>query len=216
MRVTADGRQGRAGGGDAGGGDGAERVPPPGPFAPPRGGERRGADGPVPAARVGGTPRTGAPAHADAPAGPGDPLPPRHRRAAHLRAALRRRRERLRADAHADRAYRTAVAVVGTAVTLVGLLMVPLPGPGWLVVFLGLAILGTEFATARRVHRFAHRQVHRWTQWIARRSWGARTGLGVGAALAAGAAVWGYLAWQGVPTWSPEVVTAQLTRLPGL
>ncbi|MCI2238968.1 hypothetical protein MO973_29640 [Paenibacillus sp. TRM 82003] len=99
---------------------------------------------------------------------------------------------------------------------LLGLVMVPLPGPGWLVVFLGLAILGTEFATARRVHRFAHRQVHRWTQWIAGRSWATRIGLGTGAAAAVGAAAWGYLAWQGVPAWSPEVVTAQLSRLPGL
>ncbi|WP_432495864.1 TIGR02611 family protein [Kineococcus auxinigenes] len=192
MRVTTDGRQDRAGGGDE-----AQGVPPPGPFATPR------VDGTVPAARAGGT-------------APGGPRPVRRGRAERWRSTLRARRERLRADAHADRAYRTAVGVVGTVVTLLGLVMVPLPGPGWLVVFLGLAILGTEFATARRVHRFTHRQVHRWTQWLARRSWGTRIGLGAGAAAAAGALAWGYLAWQGVPAWTPEVVTAQLTRVPGL
>ncbi|WP_432489482.1 TIGR02611 family protein [Kineococcus sp. SYSU DK018] len=193
MRVTAEERDGRAGAGDGGGG-----TPPPGPFAPGAGG--------VPAARA---TREGA-------GQPADPLAVRRHRAERLRAALRERRERLRADAHADRAYRTAVGVVGGAVALLGLLMVPLPGPGWLVVFLGLAILGTEFATARRVHRFARRQVHRWTAWVARRSWGARIGMGAGTAAAVGAVAWGYLAWQGVPVWSPEVVTAQLTRLPGL
>ncbi|WP_432504346.1 TIGR02611 family protein [Kineococcus arenarius] len=203
MRVTTDGRQDRAGGGDD-----AQGVPPPGPFA------ARPADGAVPAARTGGTsPGAARSRGATAPAGP---RPVRHGRAERWRSTLRARRERLRADAHANRVYRTAVGVVGTAVALLGLVMVPLPGPGWLVVFLGLAILGTEFATARRVHRFAHRQVHRWTQWMARRSWSTRIGLGAGAAAAAGALAWGYLAWQGVPAWSPEVVTAQLTRLPGL
>ncbi|NAZ87068.1 TIGR02611 family protein [Kineococcus sp. T90] len=139
----------------------------------------------------------------------------RHR-AERWRAAFRARRERLRADPHADRAYRTAVAVAGTAVVVLGLALVPLPGPGWLVVFLGLAVLGTEFATARRLHRFARRQLHRWTRWLGRRSWGTRTALGAGTAAAVAAVVWGYLAWQGVPAWSPDVVTAQLTRLPGL
>ena len=50
-----------------------------------------------------------------------------------------------------DRIYRFSVGVIGGALTVVGLLLVPLPGPGWLVVFLGLAVLGTEFRWARRL-----------------------------------------------------------------
>ena len=34
---------------------------------------------------------------------------------------------------------------------LVGLVLVPLPGPGWVVVALGVALLGTEFAWAARL-----------------------------------------------------------------
>ncbi|WP_432494393.1 TIGR02611 family protein [Kineococcus gypseus] len=197
MRVTASSQDGRGGTGG--------RAPASGGSAP-----ARPSDPPRPA---------GLP---DPPPGPGVPAPaaavpaPRRHRVERLRAALRARRERLRADAHADRAYRTAVGVVGTGVVLLGLALVPLPGPGWLVVFLGLAVLGTEFATARRLHRFARRQVHRWSTWLARRSWRTRVALGSGTAAAVGALAWGYLAWQGVPAWSPEVVTAQLTRLPGL
>lgn len=43
---------------------------------------------------------------------------------------------------------RIAVSVLGGAVVLAGLAMLVLPGPGILVVALGFAILGTEYAWA--------------------------------------------------------------------
>ena len=43
---------------------------------------------------------------------------------------------------------RVAVSIVGAAVLLAGLAMLVLPGPGFLVVVLGFAILGTEYAWA--------------------------------------------------------------------
>lgn len=43
---------------------------------------------------------------------------------------------------------RVAVSVVGGALVLVGLAMFVLPGPGILVVALGFAVLGTEYAWA--------------------------------------------------------------------
>lgn len=46
-------------------------------------------------------------------------------------------------------AKKLIVAVVGTTVLLVGVVMVVLPGPGLPVVAVGLAILGTEFLWAR-------------------------------------------------------------------
>ena len=49
-----------------------------------------------------------------------------------------------------DFAYRVLVAVVGLTVLLVGVAAIPYPGPGWAIVFLGLAILATEFYWARR------------------------------------------------------------------
>ena len=43
---------------------------------------------------------------------------------------------------------RVAVTVVGGALVLIGLAMFVLPGPGILVVVLGFAVLGTEYAWA--------------------------------------------------------------------
>ena len=69
------------------------------------------------------------------------------------------------------RAYRIGVGVLGGAIAVGGLALVPLPGPGWLVVFLGLAILGTEFAWARRIARRLKLLLDRfWTWWRARRA----------------------------------------------
>lgn len=43
------------------------------------------------------------------------------------------------------------VLVGGLLVVGIGILLLPLPGPGFLVIFLGLGILATEFAWARRL-----------------------------------------------------------------
>ena len=45
---------------------------------------------------------------------------------------------------------RIVVGVLGAILVGGGLLLVPLPGPGWLIVFAGLALLATEFAWAAR------------------------------------------------------------------
>ena len=65
--------------------------------------------------------------------------------------------------------YRFAVGVLGTVIVFLGLMLVPLPGPGWLIVFLGLAILGTEFPAAHRVSAFLTRMLTRiWNWWRSR------------------------------------------------
>ncbi len=45
---------------------------------------------------------------------------------------------------------RIAVFVVGMAVVLVGVVLLPLPGPGSLVIALGLGVLSVEFLWARK------------------------------------------------------------------
>ena len=47
-------------------------------------------------------------------------------------------------------AKRIVVAVVGGTVTLVGIALIVLPGPAFIVIPLGLSILATEFVWARR------------------------------------------------------------------
>lgn len=43
------------------------------------------------------------------------------------------------------------VFIVGVAVVATGLIMLVFPGPGWAAIFVGFAILATEFAFAERV-----------------------------------------------------------------
>ena len=47
-------------------------------------------------------------------------------------------------------AKRVVVAVVGTTLLLLGVVMLVTPGPGTLVLFFGLSVLAAEFAWARR------------------------------------------------------------------
>jgi uncharacterized protein (TIGR02611 family) len=96
-------------------------------------------------------------------------------------------------------AYRIGVAVVGTAVVLLGLFLVPFPGPGWLVVFVGLGILASEFAWAERLLDFAKAKVRGWARWLGRQSLAVRGLLGLATLVLTGGLVWGYIAWQGVP-----------------
>ena len=51
------------------------------------------------------------------------------------------------------RARRLIVAVVGSAIVLMGLAMVVLPGPAFIVIPLGLGILAIEFEWARQLLR---------------------------------------------------------------
>jgi len=48
---------------------------------------------------------------------------------------------------------RFLIGAIGFSVVLIGLVMIVLPGPAFIVVPLGVAILATEFAWARRVWR---------------------------------------------------------------
>ncbi len=47
-------------------------------------------------------------------------------------------------------ARRVAIALVGGTVIAIGVAMILLPGPAFLIIPIGLAILGVEYAWARR------------------------------------------------------------------
>lgn len=46
---------------------------------------------------------------------------------------------------------RVGVTIAGFAVLLAGIALLVLPGPGWLLIFVGLGILSTEYVWARRL-----------------------------------------------------------------
>jgi len=78
---------------------------------------------------------------------------------------LRRRVHRVPAGALL---WKIGVGVVGAAIVVAGLLLIPLPGPGWAIVFLGIAVWATEFSWARRLLARARRLLRQWTEWLLR------------------------------------------------
>jgi uncharacterized protein (TIGR02611 family) len=110
-----------------------------------------------------------------------------------------RMRERLaeRRAAHLRRSplYRVGFAVAGGLVTLAGVAMLITPGPAFVIIPIGLAMLALEFAWAERLlHRALHHAeiAHRRASEISRaqRILGAAAGL-----LAFAAAIAAWLAW---------------------
>ncbi|GGY10659.1 membrane protein [Streptomyces djakartensis] len=55
--------------------------------------------------------------------------------------------------------WQVGVFVIGLAVVVTGIIMLPLPGPGWVVIFGGMAIWATEFVWAQLVLRWTKRKV---------------------------------------------------------
>lgn len=90
--------------------------------------------------------------------------------------------------------WKAGIGLVGAAIVVVGLLLIPLPGPGWVIVFAGLAVWATEFAWAQRLLQFCRRVLRDWTEWARRQSLLVRGLLGLaGLLLLAGLA---YLGWR--------------------
>lgn len=61
---------------------------------------------------------------------------------------------------------KSSIGVLGGLVVVLGLILVPYPGPGWLIVFAGLAILATEFDWAQRVLDVAKGKYDEWQDWL--------------------------------------------------
>lgn len=68
-----------------------------------------------------------------------------------------------------DGTYKVLLTVVGIAIIVIGLILVPLPGPGWLIVFIGLTVLGSEYHWARRFTGWLRMQLARFWAWWRRR-----------------------------------------------
>ena len=68
------------------------------------------------------------------------------------------------------RAKKIFIAIVGGVVLLAGIVMIPYPGPGWAVVFIGLGILSTEFVWAQKVLDNAKHKYDQWAKWVARQN----------------------------------------------
>ncbi|GIH71091.1 TIGR02611 family protein [Sphaerimonospora thailandensis] len=99
-------------------------------------------------------------------------------------------RDRVRARRGGHLALRVVIGVIGCVMIVGGLIMVPFPGPGWLVVFAGLAVLATEFPWASRLLELAKRAVLAATDWLRRQNWFVRVVASLLTLACAAAIVW--------------------------
>lgn len=83
---------------------------------------------------------------------------------------LHRLREHIAARPTLNTTYRVTVAMVGTIVLVLGVVAIPYPGPGWLIVFAGLGILASEFAWAHRTLHGVRTRYDRFMAWFSRQS----------------------------------------------
>lgn len=68
--------------------------------------------------------------------------------------------------------------------------MIPYPGPGWLVVFAGLAILATEFAFAAHLLEKLRTFYERWKAWLKKQPRGIQILSLVGTGLVVVTTIW--------------------------
>jgi uncharacterized protein (TIGR02611 family) len=125
-------------------------------------------------------------------------------------------RRRIRSNPHSHLIYRIIVGLVGAFVVILGLILVPLPGQGWLVVLLGLVILASEFEFAQRWLHLLKRTLKVWTEWMKVQPWWVNALVALAMFATVVGAFWVIFLIGGVPGYLPDVVEEWLKRVPGL
>lgn len=100
-----------------------------------------------------------------------------------------------------QRLRRALVGIVGGVVLLAGIVMIPYPGPGWVVVFIGLAILAQEFTWARRALHRVRAIYDRWEVWVKQQSWLVRVGLFISTCVVVIVTIWLINGYGLINTW---------------
>ncbi|MEO7423514.1 MAG: PGPGW domain-containing protein [Ornithinibacter sp.] len=119
-------------------------------------------------------------------------------------------RRRIRANTTTRRAYRALVLVVGLVLVLGGLALVPLPGPGWLIVILGIAIWASEFEAASRLRDFVIEKVRAWEVWMRAQPFRVQAIVGLATAALALVGLWLTIRLIGIPGFVPDGLTQWL------
>lgn len=113
-------------------------------------------------------------------------------------------RRRLRANPTTARFYRVGVFVLGFVIVVLGLLLIPFPGPGWLIVIAGLAIWATEFEKAQRVLEFVKSKLRIWEEWVKRQNLFVKGLVGVVGIAFIATVLWLTFHFSGIPGFFPD------------
>ncbi|MBM6403940.1 TIGR02611 family protein [Phycicoccus sp. CSK15P-2] len=125
-------------------------------------------------------------------------------------------RRRVRSNAATHRVYRYGVGVLGLVLVAGGLVLVPLPGPGWFIVILGIAVWATEFERAQRLLEFVKRHVRAWEHWVMAQPRVVQVLIGLATFAFVAGVVWLSLRLMGLPEFLPQGLTQWLTQYAGL
>jgi uncharacterized protein (TIGR02611 family) len=113
-------------------------------------------------------------------------------------------RRRLRANPATAKVYRVGVFVLGLVIVVVGLLLIPFPGPGWLIVIAGLAIWATEFEKAQRVLEFVKSKLRIWEEWVKRQNLLVKGLVGIVGVAFIATVLWLTFHFSGIPGFFPD------------
>ena len=125
-------------------------------------------------------------------------------------------RRRIRANPHTYRIYRWVVGIVGTIVTVGGLVLVPAPGPGWVIVFIGIAILASEFERAQRLLAWGKARLKDWNDWLAPKPLWFKGLVGLVTLALVLLIFYGLFLLSGLPGFIPDFAEERIRQLPGL
>jgi len=125
-------------------------------------------------------------------------------------------RRKIRSNPHSHLIYRIIVGVVGLVIVVIGLILVPFPGPGWLIVFLGLAIWASEFEWAQRLLRHARSTLHAWAVWLRPQPWWVKGLVLLVTVVAVAVIFWLFILISSVPSFFPDSIEQWLKSVPGL
>lgn len=125
-------------------------------------------------------------------------------------------RAKIRANPTTRLIYRAVIGIGGLAIVVLGVVLLPAPGPGWLIIFAGLGLWSTEFEWAQRLLDFARSHVRRWTKWLGTQPLWVKALVGVGCLALVLAAFYLMFLLTGIPTWIPSFAQDFLRSLPGI
>lgn len=125
-------------------------------------------------------------------------------------------RRKLAANPVTNQTYRIVIGVIGLVIVALGLLAIPLPGPGWLIVFLGLGVWATEFLWAARLLAFAKAKVAAWNDWLRPKPLWVKGLVALATCAFVLLVLWTTLKVGGVPGFLPDAAKDFLHQMPGL
>ncbi|MBC7764793.1 TIGR02611 family protein [Microbacteriaceae bacterium] len=85
---------------------------------------------------------------------------------------------------------RIVVGFAGWLVILVGVVLIPFPGPGWVIVFIGFSILASEFDWAKDVKQWVESKYEAWRRWFMLQRFWIKLAFGILTFLTASIVVW--------------------------